>query len=293
MKPALTSRCIFHEYDLRIWRGGPTVYRQWHSHNEVELNFIERGGLTYSMAGKRLALRSGELLLFWGITPHWLLQAEPGTRYYWISLPLALFLQWNPSRLFLGAMVGGEAVRTPAAALPYGNLRSLFGLWHREFEQRRNFLESPSLLELQALVRRLAEEWEGRAGPAGTAARATHGKERVARMALFISGHYLEPLSVAAVARAAGVHPHYAMEIFKNHCGMSIATCIARHRFAHARRLLVTTDATMASIAFESGFGSLSQFYASFQRFSRVSPREIRLRSLAQPRPLGTDKAET
>ena len=43
---------------------------------------------------------------------------------------------------------------------------------------------------------------------------------------------------------------------------------------AHARRLLVTTDAKVLDIAMRAGFGSVSQFYNVFSQVTGQTPRQ-------------------
>jgi len=101
---------------------------------------------------------------------------------------------------------------------------------------------------------------------------------RVEKIARFISEHYLEDISAAQIARAAGLNANYASTLFCQHCGMSPTDYLILHRANHAHRLLATTDQKIISIAFDSGFRSLSRFYETFQRIFRCPPREVRRR---------------
>ena len=57
---------------------------------------------------------------------------------------------------------------------------------------------------------------------------------------------------------------------------MSLLEYLAQHRVAHAQRLLLTTDASVAAIGLDCGFGSASQFYAVFKRACGVAPGAYR-----------------
>ncbi len=48
------------------------------------------------------------------------------------------------------------------------------------------------------------------------------------------------------------------------------------HRIAHAQRLLATTDAKVIDVANESGFPSLSRFYAAFRSVCGQTPNAFR-----------------
>jgi AraC-like DNA-binding protein len=95
-------------------------------------------------------------------------------------------------------------------------------------------------------------------------------------MAQFIGEHALEDISAADVAKAADLHPNYAMSLFKRAVGLTIKQSITRHRLDMAQSMLIASDLPVATIAFDCGFGSLSSFYAAFeQRFQR-SPAAFR-----------------
>src|SRR6266567_4629684 len=51
-----------------------------HRHNEVELNFLERGALTYLFGKQKIVVSAGQLIVFWAIMPHSILEAEARLR---------------------------------------------------------------------------------------------------------------------------------------------------------------------------------------------------------------------
>jgi AraC-like DNA-binding protein len=95
-------------------------------------------------------------------------------------------------------------------------------------------------------------------------------------MCRYIVQHFHEPLRVADVADAAGIHPQYAMTLFRNTIGYTIAEYLTRCRVAEAQRLLLATEANVSDVAFASGFGSVSQFYDRFTARCGRTPRQYR-----------------
>ena len=96
-------------------------------------------------------------------------------------------------------------------------------------------------------------------------------------LARFIATHYTEPLTVRAIAAAAGLHPNYAMTLFQRTFGLSMGAYLTQYRVGDAQRLLATTDARIVDVALTVGFGSLSRFYAAFGRACGRSPRAYRV----------------
>ena len=100
---------------------------------------------------------------------------------------------------------------------------------------------------------------------------------RVEKMAQYIGEHALEDISSEDVAAAAGLHPNYAMSLFKRAVGITIKQSITRQRLDMAQSMLIATDLPVATIAFDCGFGSLSSFYAAFEQRFHKSPAAFRL----------------
>ena len=99
---------------------------------------------------------------------------------------------------------------------------------------------------------------------------------RAEEMAYFIARNYTEPLTAEAVARHVGLHPNYAMTLFQQTFGTTLLKYVTRHRLSHAQRLLVTTTDSVLTIAYGSGFGSLSRFNEAFRGAFGCTPREYR-----------------
>ena len=130
------------------------------------------------------------------------------------------------------------------------------------------------MLEVEARLRRLGRRVSCESGGAPAAQDATG--RHVERLAAFMAGHYRESLSVARITQAVGLHPNYAMQLFKQRCGMGMWEYLTRLRISHAQRLLLTTPWKVGRIALESGFASPSRFYEAFVRVSGCTPRDYR-----------------
>ncbi len=251
-----------------------------HMHSQVELNFVLEGAMTYWFDGRELTLSEGRLALFWGMIPHQVVTCAQHTRFIVLYVPMAVFLELPAlSRLreaiFRGAVVEALDIKSYDA--------DMFQRWREDLLSGDDQLEQIVRDELTARVRRLDREgWHDlrNVAPFEFAAIArNHDHDRVVkveRMARFIGECALEDIAAADVARAANLHPNYAMTLFKRAVGMTIKQSITRHRLDTAQSMLIATDLTVATIAFDCGFGSLSSFYASFEHRFRASPAAFR-----------------
>ena len=96
-------------------------------------------------------------------------------------------------------------------------------------------------------------------------------------MACLIAQRYTEQLTVAEIGERVGLHPNYAMGLFKKAFGTTLIDYLTHHRVSHAQRLLATTNEKIVEVAFNSGFNSISRFNEAFRRACGCTPRAYRL----------------
>ena len=251
-----------------------------HLHSQVELNLLLEGHMTYWFDGRQITVSSGRLALFWGMIPHQVTDRAAGTRFVCLYVPMSVFLGLPTlSRLreaiFRGAVVEALDIRSWD--------RDIFLRWREELLSGDTALEQIVRDELTARVRRLDREgWHDlrEVAPVIPQEPGHDGDRRLAveRMARYIGERGLEAITVEDVARAVGLHPNYAMSLFRRAVGLTIKQSITRHRLDTAQSMLIATDLPVASIAFDCGYGSLSSFYAAFEQRFKTSPADFRRR---------------
>src|SRR5690606_24752637 len=108
--------------------------------------------------------------------------------------------------------------------------REKFLLWSREFESAGSQSGKIVALEIEAALRRLALETQNRGAHRRTstppAQGATH--HQIEKLTAFIARHYCDELTIQEVARAAELHPNYAMQLFRERCGLSLWEYVLR-----------------------------------------------------------------
>jgi AraC family transcriptional regulator, melibiose operon regulatory protein len=251
-----------------------------HMHSQVELNFVLAGSMTYWFDGRVLTLSAGRLALFWGMIPHQVTECDEGTTFVVLYVPMTVFLEL-PTLSALRTAIFRGAVIEALDIKPYDT--DLFLRWREDLLEGDGQLEQIVKDELSARVRRIDRAgWHDlREVSPMTPQTANLGHDhdralRVETMAQFIGEHALETISAEDVAKAADLHPNYAMTLFKRAVGMTIKQSITRHRLDTAQSMLIASDLPVASIAFDCGFGSLSSFYAAFEQRFHKSPAAFR-----------------
>jgi AraC-like DNA-binding protein len=266
-------------YGFSCVRWKPTTMPRFDRHNEIELNFLESGSVTYLMGGHKVTLTAGRLAVFWAGIPHQVIAFEGVTEYFVLTVPLVWFLQWQlPEPFAQEILQGGTQIEPEVRRLSLD--RQQFELWSDDLRSGQEARGRACLLEIEARLRRLALSIEGesertpRLKPSLRVepAQLTKAEE----LAFFIAQHYTEPLTATMIAQEVGLHPNYAMALFQQAFGTTLNKYITQHRLSHAQRLLVTTKDPVATIAFRSGFGSLSRFNEAFRTEFQCTPREYR-----------------
>lgn len=246
-----------------------------HQHPEIEINFLMDGEITYLVRGTLIQIPARQLVIFWAATPHQSVKVD-ASRFYWFTIPLTWIFQWNIPVAFINELMEGRLLIDdfqPGEALDYAR-------WVTDIHSANLSLREAAELEIRARVLRFALRRAESvtvisSNPIPVSA---SGHLRVEKIARYITEHYLEDITASQIGKAASLNVNYASTLFRRHCGMSPWEYLMLHRAYHAHRLLTTTDKKVISVAFNSGFQSLSRFYAVFERVFKCSPNKVRSR---------------
>ncbi len=245
-----------------------------HAHNQIEINYLYAGAVTYLYNGKMVEVTEDDFVFFWGAIPHQAIAVKPHSRFVCIYVPLEMFMFAPFSPELKSAILAGGFIKI-GERLPMDD--ALMRQIRFELQTSDPFLSELNYRHLELRLRRadtkgwinLVDISPSHAASPGN----THRK--IIEMTRYISERSDSALTVAAIADAVSLHPKYAMTLFHKSLGMTITQYLTRRRLVTAQRLLVTSEKNAAAIAYESGFGSVSRFYAVFRDQIGMSPREF------------------
>jgi two-component system response regulator YesN len=83
-------------------------------------------------------------------------------------------------------------------------------------------------------------------------------------------------ISLEVLANKFFVSKEYLSKAFKNTYGCNITEYIISHRMEHARKLLISNELQIKSIAQMVGYEDVSYFYRVFKKYFKLSPGEMR-----------------
>ncbi len=98
----------------------------------------------------------------------------------------------------------------------------------------------------------------------------------VSRAMTFLHGRFRDDIGIDEVAAAAGTSKRTLARVFRERADASVLAHLRRLRVAYACEQLRQTSAKIASVALDSGFGSIQQFNRVFHVITGCSPKAWR-----------------
>jgi AraC-like DNA-binding protein len=126
----------------------------------------------------------------------------------------------------------------------------------------------------QVLASRFVEVVSGKAQKA--APDASRDRRRAVETALWIDAHSHRPIGLEDAAEQAGISPFHFLRLFSDVLGVTPHQYLVRSRLRHAARRLAYDDSAITDIAYDVGFGDLSNFVRTFHRAAGASPLRFR-----------------
>jgi AraC family transcriptional regulator, melibiose operon regulatory protein len=281
----------FGRFGMRIFK--PALMTQPHWHGHVEANYIRNASMVYVVDGEKVTVAPDELVFFWAGIPHQLVAveqksaAEPELCNIYIPLDTFLFMPHIPDLQV--ALLTGAMVKAPPELCNFRQLSN----WYTDYRANQPERLDIFKMELNALCRRLCLSSFDYARQPWTKPTGDHGLtsphvRHVVTMIQHILENLHEPLSNEGVTKVTGLHINYALAVFTRIMNIPLKQFIIRMRLLRARGMLLESDAAIATIAAESGFGSTSQFYTHFSAAYGTSPQQLRNNYLQGGRKVAT-----
>jgi AraC-like DNA-binding protein len=257
-------------------RNDPEFAFNWHFHPELELTYIIRSRGVRMVGDNVENYRAGDLVLLGPNLPHtWASEENSGASHQAIVIQFRaeIFPTQN-----LPEMEGVKAILGMAA-------RGIHFSGPNVFRAARGMRRILRLRGLKALTELLSILDLLAGGGALRPLAARHylpllnqkQKSRFERVLRFLEQNALRgEASLGAAARAASMAPAAFSRFFRRMAGKPYIQFLNEMRLTHACRLLMDTERPITEVAFESGFGNLSNFNRSFLASKGTTPSGYR-----------------
>lgn len=231
-------------------------------HDGYSISYVRKGSFGYRSRGELTELVAGSILV-----------GHPGDEYMCThdhahgDECLSFFFA-----LELVETIGGRAeVWRTGGVPPLSELMVLGELAQSAAEGSSDIgLDEVGLLFAARFVDLISERQRGRPESAA------RDRRRAVEAALWIDASSHESIDLESAAAEAGLSPFHFLRLFSSVLGVTPHQYLIRSRLRRAARLLADHDRSITDIAFEVGFGDLSNFVRTFHRAAGVSPRVFR-----------------
>lgn len=253
---------------------------QMHVHDALEIGCCLAGSGTLYVGAKILPFRQGDITVITDREYH-RCRSSPGSRSHWawfflqptrLLVPAATSsLTWEPER-FAGPQFANVLPQRRYPELA-ARVRELVEEARRGDAYMRQNLRCLFVLLINELHRRF------RPAPRATTREPMAAPARLAPALELITTRFHETLTIPALARACQMGLRSFESHFQRQMQASPRDYLLRCRVQAAAALLQASERTVAEIAYECGFGSLSSFNRAFVRHLGTTPSGLRKRN--------------
>ena len=145
---------------------------------------------------------------------------------------------------------------------------------YNEIRQKRpgyEVLVRSYVMQLLVFAYRNRNEWRKEAEDS-----LRRANKRIFEILNYINTHYAENLSLESVAQKFYISKFYLSHAFKEVTGFTFVEYLCNVRVKEAQRLLYKTNLSVADIAQQVGFGTVTHFGRVFRKISGESPVRYR-----------------
>ncbi|MEM7046849.1 MAG: helix-turn-helix domain-containing protein [Pseudomonadota bacterium] len=268
----------------------PHVFkRPYHHHTSIEVNFLTGAEMVYSFSGAHITIPPEQMAIFWGAAPHRVIEVRGEGKIINIYLTFSQVIQWGLPGAFIESLVSHNILTSTEKD---STDEAIFTRWARDYHHTEHDWRWLILREIELRFHRLClEGWvaiekqskinnektnlhsQRETDPARMRGRTMR---HVEDMLSFIAQNHTRPLRISDVAEHVHLSPNHATTLFRQVIGIPIKTHLTHLRLTHARMLLAESQKKILTIAMDSGFSSLSSFYAAFEAHYHQPPAAFR-----------------
>ena len=251
-----------------------------HSHEEYELNFIERGKGVCRVVGDSIEeIGDYELTLVTGdgLEHGW----EQGNCHeldiHEVTIQFSPYLL-GPDLLARNQFVSIQKMFERARmgiTFSLGAIMRVYCLLDA-LASKEDHMEQ--FLDMLKILYELSQDKDARTLASSAFAKSGHDREsrRIDKAKEYISQHYMEEIKLEDLAAIVAMTPPAFSRLFKQHSGRSPMDYIIDIRLGIAARMLVDTSTSISEICYACGFNNLSNFNRSFKSRRGYTPRDFR-----------------
>ncbi len=260
-------------FGLSVYINNASGMKELHRHSDIQLGFFEKGPVRYQVGGQVYTVEAKEYVMLWSEVPHMLHSTPENNTQYWLTIPFPLFIKWNMPDELANKILSGKLVVVHDKN--YCDIdRISFPQWQKDLQNTHSQFQELIIDTFEVRFRRFALMYNLQKIDADK--NSYVDKSIFADIYGYLQKNFTKKISIEDIGDEFKIHPNYAMNIFKKKSGYTINQMINMMRIHEAQRLLISSDISITDIAYESGFSTISNFYAIFKKYCGITPTDYR-----------------
>ena len=252
----------------------------WHWHDEMEINIVIDGPVSYRVGSHEATLQNGEGIYIKPGILHSFSPVGKSLRQYSLTFHPRL-VGGEPESVFyqkyINPLVGGMAPEwihfDKSAPWHEAVLHAALAAW-------KNMSEEPDGYEFQTrnLLSDIIFHISGHADCNSSIASAKQLRdyERIKRLLDHIHNHYMDRISTGALSAIAGISESECLRCFHSMLRTTPIRYLNHYRLSKAAALLKNSDRKVIDIGLQCGFDDMSYFAKAFKQVYGCTPKKYR-----------------
>lgn len=263
--------------NIRIWHNVQNEGYALHQHNAIEILVPIENVYTIIVNNNTYHLEPGDILFIPGLTLHEIIKPDWGERFFFMFNmdPLTNFHDYSALEpVLLDPCLLTKRTNTGIYEHIYSRLMEISNLYFSPGVTFREYSIYANLIDILTTIGR--EHYDTIfAGTDNTAEKSYDYYQKFNSLLAYINDHYGEQLTLEKMADYTGFSKYHFTRLFKQHTNSTFYDYLSRKRIQAAQTLL-TTGASITSIAFQTGFNNSTSFTRCFKKYTNYSPSEYR-----------------
>lgn len=256
-----------------------------HIHNAIEIVYVNDGYFTAVLGETEYKIEEGDMLLIrTGVIHRLYSEPEKKSSYYIIKIAPSLIFDFaadaNAAKYILNLKLGeGKKCKWSKVELEGTMLKNIIEDMISEQYGGKYCSDMAIKSGCAQLLMRILRETEGE-GSSNAVSEATDEVIRLIYKAIeHIYKNFQRKITALECSKVVGMSYSYFSRTFKNVTGKTFSEFLEDIRLDNAKKLLLTTDKSVAEIAFDSGYNDTCYFIAEFRKKSGITPKQFRVKN--------------
>ena len=261
----------------------PYLYSSYplHCHEEIEVVYVDCGNCRYTVSGREIDLKFGDILVMMPWVLHSFRTVE--REHYFLATTYLISLNMINtnavdicSSKYFSPMLGGscsEYCVIPLEHEHYNEYRCIVEEMFNTYFDTIPFFEIKLKSLIGELLFRLMDD-----GLIKIYDKPMEGSDvkNVRKVVDYIAENYRENITLAKLADVVSMSETGLSRLFRNVTGLSCIDYVIEYRLSRAMSMLRFTDKPIIEIAYEVGFNNISYFNRTFKKHFNQTPSQCR-----------------